>query len=194
MKKLAYLIALVVMASCGMQEKNEQQRRNEDCKAIEDSAKVNTAGKTDIYLGFKFGMNDKEILRHIKKLEKEGKAERDYAGRCIVPMIGPHGTEYKAVLGVEYYDDKARKYTFKTDGSGDYIMIFSAFEEANKGVFSIYENEGIKGYYMQIDNILCKFMQVLGTSIVSFLDAPYIDLMEQEKDSIEKSRIDVYRM
>lgn len=194
MKKLLYLLTLVVIASCGIQEKNEKQKWNEDCKAIEDSAKVNTAGKTDIYLGFKFGMNDKEILRHIKKLEKEGKAERDYAGRCVVPMIGPHGTEYKAVLGVEYYDDKARKYTFKTDGSGDYIMIFSAFEEANKGIFSIYKNEQVTEYVMAIDNILCLFAGVFGASVITFSDAPYIDLMNHEKDSIESERVDAYRM
>ena len=102
--------------------------------------------------------------------------------------------EFDAKVGVEYYEGKARKYVFHTDGSGDYVLMFVAFSEANKGDFSIYDNGGIKGYYMQIDNILCKFTGILGTSIVSFEDAPYIDRMEQEKDSIESARVDAYRM
>ena len=181
------------MSSCGMQEENKQQKRNEDCKAIADSAKVNTAGKTDIYLGFKFGMTEKEVKQHLRKLEKEGKAEIKY-GMYSVEMIGKHGQTFDANIGVDYYDDKARRYKFNTNGSGDYIMIFSAFEEANKGIFSIYKNEQVTEYVMAIDNILCSFASVFGASVITFSDAPYIDLMEQEKDSIEKSRIDAYRM
>ena len=182
------------MASCGMQEAHEKQKRNQECKSIEDSAKVNTTGKTDIYLGFKFGMTEREVHSHIKKLEKEGKAKRDFANRYIVNMIDKYGTEYEAIVGVEYYNKKARKYTFRTDGSGDYVFIFVAFSKANTGNWSIYDNGDIKGYYMQIDNILCKFTGILGTSVVTFEDGPYIDLIEQEKDSIENARIDAYRM
>lgn len=194
MKKLLYLLTLVVMASCGMSQKAEEIKQKEELKELIDSAKLSKAGKTDLYLGFKFGMTEKEINRHMKKLEREGKADRDYRGAYTVKLIGEHGFEYNANVGVEYYMGKMRRLKFTTDNESDYVMICTAFLKANKGNWVIVNGPlGNKEYIMQIDNILCTFTGYIKT-LVTFEDAPYIDLMKQEKDSIESARVDAYRM
>ena len=183
------------MQSCKQQgaanKVNEQiDRYNQLYKEAVDSKERNDT----IFMGFRFGMSEKEYNAHLKKLSKEGKAKKDILGYYEIPIKDSHGLSYKAEPHPEYYKGKLCRLSLKISSDlgergNSYVLLFGTFRDTHPqydmNIKEIIEGQPEYSAFYKNTVVRC-----FGSaySYMVYEDAPFaikFDEEEHKKDSIE---------
>ena len=198
MKNLLWLLASVIIClslfSCKSEIEKERNRQRE----IElDSAKIKAQNSEilvdTIFLGFRFGMTEREVMTHFKKLIKQKKIYLDDFGDCRYELHGEYNLKYTLGFITEYYKGKLFKMTFLIEhfsGSDEcYVMVFGIFKKANPN-YSWYIVKNILGddVYTSIShNLIVTFEKFAGESAMIYENAP-ISLLKEKEEKIENEK------
>jgi uncharacterized lipoprotein NlpE involved in copper resistance len=199
MKKIFFLLAMVavVVVGCNNQQRQNEQRENELATAIEKAQKSEII-ETKLFLGFEFGMSEKQFYNHLDSLEKIGKIYVDDDRKYSYDFTQPQGLVIKIGFVPAFYNDGLCEMIYTLDdknfGSmGSYSIMYLAFTESDKNVgFSTYRTGDTTSDDMAIykikDNLIVTFKNtLLKRSVMVYENAPVLKIMNLEEEAKKKS-------
>ena len=176
-KTLVFAACLSVLWSCASStEKSVEEKLKLAIEQAEQSDEI----ETDLFLGFKFGMSDKEVDNYLKQLVKEGKVYLNDTREYQYDYNNKSGITYYINFAPLYHDDKLYEITYPIKSSlipssGDYIFMASDFIRSERGTqFRLHITEDILGeavYTCIKDNLVVEFKNT-STSVLKYINAP----------------------
>ena len=162
MKKVFLLLATITLFSCENAPKYAYNKELEKAITIAEQSQIK---EVDLLLGFKFGMNEKEVDSHFLKLKKEGKIYTNKKGEYRYDFICETGGTIVLGFIPQYYNGELYKMLYPIRamkiGVGDNDIETSAYVVAhypisttfrhNKTDFMEYKQENIMSYAYKKD-------------------------------------------
>lgn len=176
-KTLVFAACLSVLWSCASStEKSVEEKLKLAIEQAEQSDEI----ETDLFLGFKFGMTEKEVDDYLNQLVKEGKVYLNDTREYQYDYNNKSGITYYINFAPLYHDDKLYEITYPIKSSlipssGDYIFMASDFIRSERGTqFRLHITEDILGeavYTCIKDNLVVEFKNT-STSVMKYINAP----------------------
>lgn len=193
------LFALVIISfifSCQTKQRNQEQL-NKDFEAALAEAQNEEASNDTIFLNFKFGMSEKEVMNHFNSLLKERKVylkDNKYTYDFHTSQM-----TLKTKFEAEYFNGKLYKFILvfygdnTMDGNLNMFQALNTFKEkASLDGYRLYIYENLLGetvYYYIKKNIVIQFSNTGLTAKMIYTNQPVIELINQEKRQKEESTI-----
>ena len=187
MKKvvLAFLSSICI-CSCSYTPQNNKEKEKNDLELAYERAASSTIYEDTIYLGFRFGMSEKEVDKHFDNLVKSKKVYiEDYTNKYR-HIINFKGMEIKYGFVFEYFENKLIR--LKMYGDRDAIFVMQLFKEAKPDYkLGIYTDLlGDETYIQQKNNIVVLF----SGDIITYEDGKLLPKYNEyiaKQDSIKKA-------
>lgn len=187
MKKIIIaLLSVAYFCSCSQTAQNSKEKETNDLELAYKRAASSTIYEDTIYLGFRFGMTEKEVNKHFDKLVKSKKVYvEDYTNKYR-HIINFQGMEIKYGFAFEYFENKLIR--LKMYGDRDAIFTMKLFQEAKPGYkLGIYTDLlGDKTYIQQKNNVVVLF----SGDIITYEDGKILPKYNEyllKQDSIKKA-------
>jgi len=194
MKKIFLLLsAIVVLISCSNTTNNSSQYDKLDEKI---DYELNKGVKNDsIFLGFSFGMNEKEALSHCNKLVSENKIKTTQNNQFEYTLSLGSNSAFKsqtATLHTEFYDERLYKLSLHIESASPELLAFEIERLYSKKYSSSImtklelDNETINNFYWINGN-----QQINIGNSIGFVHISYIDLLaeiEKKKEEDKKKQ------
>lgn len=194
LQALVFVVFMPALFSCiSSNEKSEDIKRKELLAAIEQ-AEQSEQIENELFLGFKFGMAEKEVDNHLKKLLKEGKLYLNNSKEYQYDYTSKYGIKNNVNFIPKFHEGKLYEMVYPivnplTPSKGDYIFMASDFISSDKGKqFKSIITEDIFGetVYTSIKgNLIIKFENSSGSKM-RYTNAPVdrivSDLNDQERE------------
>lgn len=192
-KFLLVTVIIVSFLSCNQAKQESEKKKIEDDELAKAILKAESSSiiETKTFLGFKFGMTENEVSKHISKLRKEGKVYVNKSDNFQYDF-NYNGIEIFLNFFPEFHDGKLYKMTYPTSSwvgsSKDHIFLMAAFNDTKDG-FESFINEDLMGekYFTNIKNNL---IVTFKNSRMIYENAPISKLvkLKEEEIEIEKSK------
>lgn len=130
---IVLLISVFVLWSC-----NSQKESKEDAlKRAVEQAELSEQIENDLFLGFKFGMTEKEVRAHYNTLIDEGKIYLNSSRRYQYDLNDEYGIIYYITFIPQYYDNSLYEMLYPIERANisignDHIMVASFFRSSTK--------------------------------------------------------------
>lgn len=180
LQALVFVVFMPALFSCiSSNGKSEDIKRKELLAAIEQ-AEQSEQIENELFLGFKFGMTEKEVDDYLNQLVKEGKVYLNDTREYQYDYNNKSGITYYINFAPLYHDDKLYEITYPIKSSlipssGDYIFMASDFIRSERGTqFRLHITEDILGeavYTCIKDNLVVEFKNT-STSVMKYINAP----------------------
>lgn len=188
-KTLVFAVCLSALWSC---VSSKEKRKEDELKFAIEQAELSEQAENDLFLGFKFGMTEKEVKKHLDQLMKEEKIYLNKAMEYQYDYTSNFGVVNNINFVPKFHDGKLYEMVFPivnslTPSKGDYIFMASDFISSDKGKqFKSIITEDIFGetVYTSIKgNLIIKFENSSGSKM-RYTNAPVdrivSDLNDQE--------------
>ena len=196
MKRLLFILATIsFIVSCQTKQRDQEQRNKEFEIALSEAQKE-VISKDTIFLNFRFGMSEKELINHFNSLLKEKKVY--LKNNKYTYDFHTSKTTLETKFEAEYFNDKLYKFIliFDSDNMSSGVCMFQALntfkEKALSDGYRLYIYENLLGeteYYYIKKNIVIQFSNIGSTAKMIYTNQPVIELINQEKKKQEKSTI-----
>ena len=196
MKRLLFiLVTISFIVSCQTKQRDQEQRNKEFEIALSEAQKE-VISKDTIFLNFRFGMSEKELINHFNSLLKEKKVY--LKNNKYTYDFHTSKTTLETKFEAEYFNDKLYKFIliFDSDNMSSGVCMFQALntfkEKALSDGYRLYIYENLLGeteYYYIKKNIVIQFSNIGSTAKMIYTNQPVIELINQEKKKQEKSTI-----
>ena len=196
MKRLLFILATIsFIVSCQTKQRDQEQRNKEFEIALSEAQKE-VISKDTIFLNFRFGMSEKEVINHFNSLLKEKKVY--LKNNKYTYDFHTSKTTLETKFEAEYFNDKLYKFIliFDSDNMSSGVYMFQALntfkEKALSDGYRLYIYENLLGeteYYYIKKNIVIQFSNIGSTAKMIYTNQPVIELINQEKKKQEKSTI-----
>ena len=196
MKRLLFiLVTISFIVSCQTKQRDQEQRNKEFEIALSEAQKE-VISKDTIFLNFRFGMSEKEVINHFNSLLKEKKVY--LKNNKYTYDFHTSKTTLETKFEAEYFNDKLYKFIliFDSDNMSSGVYMFQALntfkEKALSDGYRLYIYENLLGeteYYYIKKNIVIQFSNIGSTAKMIYTNQPVIELINQEKKKQEKSTI-----
>ena len=179
------LLSALFICSCSYTPQNNKEKEKNDLELAYERAANSTIYEDTIYLGFRFGMSEKEVDKHFDKLVKSKKVYiEDYTNKYR-HIINFQGSEIKYGFAFEYFENKLIR--LKMYGDRNAIFTMKLFQEAKPGYkLGIYTDLlGDKTYIQQKNNVVVLF----SGDIITYEDGKILPKYNEyllKRDSIKK--------
>ena len=191
MNKLILLsVIMLLLFSCN-QESDRKNKAESDLSEAVSIAEKSEIIETKTFLGFEFGMTEKEVVSYLSKLKKEGKVYLNSSNSFQYDFTF-NGMDINLNFVPEYYEGKLYKMIYPADmwgagGLGIHVFLMQAFRDTRDG-FKSHINNDVMGdtFYTNIkDNLIITFEN----SRMIYENAPISKLAKQKDEElkIEKS-------
>ena len=190
MNKLFLLsVVMLLFFSCNQESDRKNKAETELSDAVSMAEKSEII-ETKTFLGFEFGMTEKEVDSYFSKLRKEKEIYLNSSNR-IQYDFSFNGMDIYLNFVPEYYEGKLYKMTYPANmwagGSlGIHVFLMKAFKETRDG-FKSYLNYNVLGdtYYTSIkDNLIVTFED----SRMIYENAPISKLAKQKNEEIKNEK------
>ena len=197
MKRILFIFTIIPFVfSCQTKQKNQEQW-NKDFETALAEAQKEVASEDTIFLNFRFGMSEKEVINHFNSLLKEKKVY--LKNNKYTYDFHTSKTTLDTKFEAEYFNDKLYKFILlfdgdnTMDGSLNMFQVLNTFKEkALSDGYRLYIYENLLGeteYYYIKKNIVIQFSNIGSTAKMIYTNQPVIELINQEKKKQEKSTI-----
>ena len=196
MKRLLFILATIsFIVSCQTKQRDQEQRNKEFEIALSEAQKE-VISKDTIFLNFRFGMSEKEVINHFNSLLKEKKVY--LKNNKYTYDFHTSKTTLETKFEAEYFNDKLYKFIliFDSDNMSSGVCMFQALntfkEKALSDGYRLYIYENLLGeteYYYIKKNIVIQFSNIGSTAKMIYTNQPVIELINKEKKKQEKSTI-----
>ena len=197
MKRLLFILVIIPFIFSCQTKQRDQEQWNKDFEIALVEAQNESASEDTIFLNFRFGMSEKEVMNHFNSLLKEKKVylkDNKYTYDFHTSQITLE-TRFEA----EYFNSKLYKFILifngdnTMDGSLNMFQALNTFKEkALSDGYRLYIYENLLGeteYYYIKKNIVIQFSNIGSTAKMIYTNQPVIELINQEKKKQEKSTI-----
>lgn len=186
MNKLFLLSVVILLFSSCNQQRQGSEKINKEDKELNDA--ISKAEESKIiekktFLGFEFGMTEKEVESYISKLKKEGKIYVNKSDEFQFDFSFK-GMDIYLNFVPEYYDGKLYKMIYPANtwagGRDIHVFLLKAFKDTREG-FETHINNDVMGdtYYTNIkDNLIITFRD----SRMIYENAPISKLAKQKEN------------
>lgn len=190
MNKLILLsVIMLLLFSCN-QESDRKNKAESDLSEAVSIAEKSEIIETKTFLGFEFGMTEKEVVSYLSKLKKEEKVYLNSSNRFQYDFSFD-GMDINLNFVPEYYEGKLYKMTYPADmwgagGLGIHVFLMKAFRDTRDG-FKSHINNNVLGdtYYTNIkDNLIITFEN----SRMIYENAPISKLAKQKDEELKKEK------
>lgn len=194
-KTLVFAVCLSALWSC---VSSKEKRKEDELKFAIEQAELSDQTENDLFLGFKFGMSEKDVDNHLKKLLKEGKLYLNNSKEYQYDYTSKYGIKNNVNFIPKFHEGKLYEMVYPivnplTPSKGDYIFMASDFISSDKGKqFKSIITEDIFGetVYTSIKgNLIIKFENSSGSKM-RYTNAPVdrivSDLNDQEREKKAK--------
>lgn len=198
MRNLLYMLFTVAILSCNNSSNSKLNTADELKRAIAESEKSPIMEK-NLFLGFKFGMTEKELGEHATKLVEDNKLRHNDRNELVYDFNLDTGVSETTIIPY-VRDGLLYKIEFELTPIGlgsvshaemTMLMALNAFREANlgKGFKSYLETiAGYDNYYFIKNNLIVKFSHG-GTANMTYINAPVENAsLDEYKSNLEESR------
>lgn len=159
MKKISIAILLAIgICSCSYTPQNNKEKEKNVLELAYEKAASSTIYEDTIYLGFRFGMTEKEVDKHFDKLVKSKKVYIEDYTKNYKHINNLHGMDITYEFSTEYFEGKLIR--FKLYSDKDEIFTWRLFKEAKPDFHTLGEYVdllGDKTYIEQKNNIVVLF-------------------------------------
>lgn len=187
-----FLLSVIVLSffSCN-QQTQEIKKKNKAESELSDA--ISKAEKSEVlekntFLGFEFGMTEKEVDNYFSKLIKEGVIYVNSKDKFQYDFSFRGGDIYLNFVP-EYYDGKLYKMIYPANtpsGFSGHVFLMTAFTKT-RDEFEAHRNNDIMGdtYYTNIkDNLIITFKD----SRMIYENAPISKLVKHKAEEIKKEK------
>lgn len=190
MNKLILLsVIMLLLFSCN-QESDRKNKAESDLSEAVSIAEKSEIIETKTFLGFEFGMTEKEVVSYLSKLKKEGKVYLNSSNSFQYDFTF-NGMDINLNFVPEYYEGKLYKMIYPADmwaagGLGIHVFLMQAFKDARDG-FKTHINNDVMGdtFYTNIkDNLIITFEN----SRMIYENAPISKLAKQKDEELKKEK------
>lgn len=196
MKRLLFIFTIIPFVFSCQTKQKDQSQRNKDFETALSEAQNLVATEDTIFLNFRFGMSEKEVINHFNSLLKEKKVY--LKNNKYTYDFHTSQTTLETKFEAEYFNDRLYKFILIFDSnntsSGVYMFqVLNTFKEkALSDGYRLYIYENLLGeteYYYIKKNIVIQFSNIGSTAKMIYTNQPVIELINQEKKKQEKSTI-----
>lgn len=195
-KNLFSFIAFMLLVSCGtgISSRNNQKEinLNEAILVAEKAEAVDTV----IFLGFKFGMTNEQVVRHLEDLEDEGQVYTDSRGRYAYDFHTGQ-TALKLGFSPKYHEGGLYQLDFILNNHENSIgtpvlntvLAAKTFMETDRKEFQTFITEDLLGetVYTFIKNNLIIQFETPANGIMSYINAPMAHVVREQKNAEKDS-------
>ena len=196
MKRSLFILVIIPFIFSCQTKQRDQEQWNKDFETALVEAQNESASEDTIFLNFRFGMSEKEVMNHFNSLLKEKKVylkDNKYTYDFRTSQITLE-TRFEA----EYFNSKLYKFILifngdnTMDGSLNMFQALNTFKEkALSDGYRLYIYENLLGeteYYYIKKNIVIQFSNIGSTAKMIYTNQPVIELINQEKKKQENRR------
>jgi len=190
---------LFILIACNNNAGNkisaEQTDKTNLEKTLSDLEQKGLASKKiidTVFLGYRFGMTQSEVLAHTKNLVEQGKLKTDYSGKYYFEIDSKLGTKYKGNVFAEYFENKLISIGVIFNDEPNPILVFSDLAdlyESKYGTYDYMDNPSKEfSIYNKIwirNNLKIKIRSGISDALVDYIDLRY-EKQKMVKDSLDK--------
>lgn len=154
---LVFVLSLFIYG-CSQTAQNSKEKEKNVLELAYEKAASSTIYEDTIYLGFRFGMTEKEVDKHFDKLVKSKKVYIEDYTKNYKHTNNLHGMDITYGFSTEYFEGKLIR--FKLHSDKDEIFTWRLFKEAKPDFHTLGEYVdllGDKTYIEQKNNIVVLF-------------------------------------
>ncbi|MDL2230725.1 hypothetical protein LJB87_02930 [Alistipes sp. OttesenSCG-928-L06] len=198
MKKfITPLITILLFTSCGSGgSSNSDEKKVAELETAIVSAEASAVVETEIFLGFKFGMSDKQLREHLDQLVNEGRVYIDEKGNYAYDFSTGQNV-IKFTFVPKYHDNKLYRLNFIMDNHGNSIgtpslntvLAAKTFMETDRSGFRSFITEDILGdavYTHVKNNLIICFDTPSKGGRMSYINAP-VEKVVREQAQAQKN-------
>lgn len=195
LQALVFVVFMPALFSCiSSNEKSEDIKRKELLAAIEQ-AEQSEQIENELFLGFKFGMAEKEVEKHLDQLMKEGKIYINNVGEYQYDLHDKYGSKFYITFVPHYHEGLLYEMVYPIERASistgnDHIPVASFFkssDEENKYEWYITENPFNGPIYTFVKNNLIVTFNNTGRSLMKYTNAP-VNKMASDLEELEREK------
>jgi hypothetical protein len=180
-KYYLFLAAGLLLAGC---KNTQKQKENELNEAIENAQKSPIV-ETKLFLNFRFGMTDSEVVMYLDSLTQIGKLYTNSERKYQYDFTSEYGSKYYITFLPLYYDNKLYKMKYFIESQlGDigYLMLNLAFMDKSEGFKRFTTNDIFDDeVYIHIKSNLIVTFEKNSRNVMVYENAPISKLVEDEE-------------
>ncbi len=191
-----FIISFALLTSCNSKENDrDREQKNKDnlAKKLSDLEQSGLASQRiidEIFLGYKFGMTQDQVLEHTSELLKQGKLIKDYGDTEYFEIDSKLGTKYKGKVYPAYFDSKLVSIQLIFEDPNP-ILLFGELSDLYESKYGAYDylDNPLKEPPLYVKIWVRDNLKIVILSGVSAAYVKYIDL-RFEKQKIAKDSLD----
>lgn len=192
LQALVFVVFMPALFSCiSSNEKSEDIKRKELLAAIEQ-AEQSEQIENELFLGFKFGMAEKEVEKHLDQLMKEGKIYINNVGEYQYDLHDEYGSKFYIKFVPHYHEGLLYEMVYPIERAiittgDDHIPVASFFrssDKENKYEWYITENPFNDPVYTFVKKNLIVSFNNTGRPLMRYTNAP-VNKMVADLEKLE---------